>query len=204
MIDLKRNRNSLIYAVLLAFVAGGIGIYLSSDVPRKAEEVNNGGGFKDFAVGSMAAFLVKADRPVVPDLVFKDSAGSEVKLSKWQGRVVLLNLWATWCAPCLQEARHLARLRSAYPAERLSIVGVNLDRQAEATAIARFLREGRVNYAQLRGDLSAYSAFNQGPTILLPRLFVFGADGRPAAAFGRYFGGRTLRAIDLAVEAVLA
>ena len=85
MNDLKRNRNSLIYVVLLAFIAGGIGIYLSGDVPRKAEEVNSGGGFKAFAVGHMAAFLVKADRPAVPDLAFKDSAGSEVKLKQMAG-----------------------------------------------------------------------------------------------------------------------
>ena len=62
MNDLKRNRNSLIYVALLAFIAGGIGIYLSGDVPRK-EVVNSGGGFRAFAVGPMAAFLVKTDRP---------------------------------------------------------------------------------------------------------------------------------------------
>src|SRR3990170_3973550 len=102
MNDQKRNRNSLIYVVLLAFIAGGLGIFLSGGTPRKPV-VNSGGGFKAFAVGPMAAFLVKADRPSVPDLAFKDSSGSEVNLSKWQGRVVLLNLWATWCAPCRRE-----------------------------------------------------------------------------------------------------
>ncbi len=84
MNDPKRNRNSLIYVALLAFIAGGLGIYLSGDVPRK-EVAESRGGFKSFAVGPMAAFLVKADRPSVPDLVFKDSSGSEVKLAQMAG-----------------------------------------------------------------------------------------------------------------------
>ena len=64
MNDPKRNRNSLIYVALLAFIAGGIGIYLFGDVSRKVQ-VNSGGGFRDFAKGPMAAFLVKAAEEVM-------------------------------------------------------------------------------------------------------------------------------------------
>ncbi len=132
MNDPKRNRNPLIYVVLLAFIAGGIGVYLSGDVPRKAEEVNSGGGFKAFAVGPMAAFLVKADRPVVPDLAFKDSAGSKVKLSKWQGRVVLLNLWATWCAPCRKEMPTLNDVQKQLGSRDFEVVALSVDRKGLA------------------------------------------------------------------------
>jgi len=135
MNDLKRNRNSLIYAVLLAFIAGGIGIYLSGDVPRKAVEVNSGGGFKAFAVGPMAAFLVKADRPAVPDLIFEDSSGSEVSLSKWRGRVVLLNLWATWCAPCRKEMPTLNEVQKQLGSKDFEVVALSVDRKGlEASA----------------------------------------------------------------------
>ena len=48
-----------------------------------------------------------------------------------------------------------------------------------------------------------YQAFGGGPQILLPRLFVFDSSGRATAAFGRYFGNRTLREVDRAVERVL-
>jgi thiol-disulfide isomerase/thioredoxin len=140
MNDLKRNRNSLIYVVLLAFIAGGIGIYLSGDVPRKAEEVNSGGGFKAFAVGPMAAFLVKADRPVVPDLVFRDSTGSEVSLRKWQGRVVLLNLWATWCAPCRKEMPTLNEVQKQLGSKDFEVVALSVDRKG-LDASAAFLKE---------------------------------------------------------------
>jgi thiol-disulfide isomerase/thioredoxin len=140
MNDPKRNRNSLIYVALLAFIAGGIGIYLSGDVPRKAEEVNSGDGFKAFAKGHMAAFLVKADRPAVPDLVFKDSTGSEVKLSKWQGRVVLLNLWATWCAPCRKEMPTLNEAQKELGSKDFEVVALSVDRKG-LEASAAFLKE---------------------------------------------------------------
>lgn len=140
MNDLKRNRNSLIYIVLLAFIAGGIGIYLSRDVPRKAEEVNSGGGFKAFAKGHMAAFLVKADRPSVPDFAFKDAAGSEVSLRKWQGRVVLLNLWATWCAPCRKEMPTLNDVQKQLGSKDFEVVALSVDRKG-LEASAAFLKE---------------------------------------------------------------
>jgi thiol-disulfide isomerase/thioredoxin len=139
MNDPKRNRNSLIYVALLALIAGGLGIYLSGDGPRKVD-VNTGGGFKSFAVGPMAAFLVKADRPSVSDLVFKDASGSEVTLSKWRGRVVLLNLWATWCAPCRREMPTLNDLQKQLGSKDFEVVALSVDRKG-LEASAAFLKE---------------------------------------------------------------
>ena len=139
MNDPKRNRNSLIYVVLLAFIAGGIGIYLSGDAPRK-EVAESRGGYRDFAVGPMAAFLVKADRPAVPDLVFKDSSGTDIKLSKWQGRVVLLNLWATWCAPCRKEMPTLNDVQKQLGSKDFEVVALSVDRKG-LEASSAFLKE---------------------------------------------------------------
>jgi thiol-disulfide isomerase/thioredoxin len=136
----KRNRNSLIYVALLILIAGGAGIYLSGDAPRKVAEVNGGGGFKALAVGHMAAFLVKGDRPAVPDLAFKDSAGREVTLSKWKGRVVLLNLWATWCAPCRREMPALNALQKQLGSKNFEVVALSVDRKG-LDASAAFLKE---------------------------------------------------------------
>jgi thiol-disulfide isomerase/thioredoxin len=112
----------------------------------------------------------------------------------------VISFWATWCAPCIMEARHLSAMRTRIAPERLNIIGVNVDRNRDEARLADFLRRGRVNYTQVRGDLAAYQAFGGGEQILLPRLFVFDASGAPTAAFGRYFGNATLRQIDRAVE----
>lgn len=172
MNDPKRNRNSLVYVVLLAFIAGGIGIYLSGDVPRKAE-VNSGGGFKAFAVGHMAAFLVKADRPAVPDLAFKDSAGSAVTLSKWRGRVVLLNLWATWCAPCRKEMPTLNEVQKQLGSKDFEVVALSVDRKG-LEASAAFLKETGADSLGLYIDetttsLNALQALGLPVTLLIDR-----------------------------------
>ncbi len=172
MNDPKRNRNSLIYVALLALIAGGLGIYLSGDVPRKVE-VNSGGGFKSFAVGPMAAFLVKADRPSVPDLAFKDSSGSEVKLSKWQGRVVLLNLWATWCAPCRREMPTLNDVQKQLGSKDFEVVALSVDRKG-LEASAAFLKETGADSLGLYVDetttsLNALQALGLPVTLLIDR-----------------------------------
>jgi thiol-disulfide isomerase/thioredoxin len=139
MNDLKRNRNSLIYVALLAFIAGGIGIYLSGDIPHK-EVADRKGGYRDLAVGPMAAFLVKVDRPLVPDLAFKDSSRADIKLSKWQGRVVLLNLWATWCNPCRKEMPTLDDAQKQLGSKDFEVVALSVDRKG-LEASSAFLKE---------------------------------------------------------------
>ena len=88
----------------------------------------------------MAAFLVKADRPPVPDLAFKDLTGGEIKLSKWQGRVVLLNLWATWCAPCRKEMPTLNDVQKQLGSKDFEVVALSVDRKG-LEASAAFLKE---------------------------------------------------------------
>jgi thiol-disulfide isomerase/thioredoxin len=173
MNDPKRNRNSLIYLVLLAFIAVGLGIYLSRDVPPKVAEVNSGSGFKAFAKGPMAAFLVKADRPAVPDLVFKDSTGGEVKLSKWQGRVVLLNLWATWCAPCRKEMPTLNEVQEQLGSKDFEVVALSIDRKG-LEASAAFLKETGADALALYIDetttsLNMLQALGLPVTVLIDR-----------------------------------
>src|SRR6185436_13009823 len=155
MNDQKRNRNSLIYVALLAFIAGGIGIYLSGDTPRK-EVAESRSGYRDLAVGPMAAFLVKADRPTVPDLAFKDSSGTDVKLSKWQGRVVLLNLWATWCAPCRKEMPTLNDAQKQLGSKDFEVVALSVDRKG-LEASSAFLKETGADSLRLYVDATTQS-----------------------------------------------
>jgi thiol-disulfide isomerase/thioredoxin len=172
MNDQKRNRNSLIYVALLAFIAVGLGIYLSGDVPRKVE-VKSGGGFRSFAVGPMAAFLVKAERPPVPDLAFKDSMGREIGLSKWQGRVVLLNLWATWCAPCRKEMPTLNDVQKQLGSKDFEVVALSVDRKG-LQASAAFLKDTGADSLGLYVDETSKSlddlqAFGLPVTVLIDR-----------------------------------
>jgi thiol-disulfide isomerase/thioredoxin len=144
MNDQKRNRNPVPYLVLLAFLAGGLGLYLFSMGTPPRPAASNApaatGGFKDFTKGPLAAFLVKADRPAVPNLSFKDANGGALTLDQWKGRVVLVNLWATWCAPCRKEMPTLADLQKQLGSKDFEVVAVSVDRKGIAASSA-YLKE---------------------------------------------------------------
>src|SRR5690349_15003870 len=61
-------------------------------------------------------------------------------------RPTVVSFWATWCAPCALEGRRLAQLRSAYPEERLAILGVNIDAQPDPDKLAAFRQKAQMNY----------------------------------------------------------
>jgi thiol-disulfide isomerase/thioredoxin len=80
-----------------------------------------------YARGEVAAVTV-ADKPLrIPDLAFHDSSGAQRTLAEWNGRTVLLNLWATWCVPCRKEMPALDALEGAMGGPSFEVVAVNID-----------------------------------------------------------------------------
>ena len=76
-----------------------------------------------------AAFNFAATGPKpVPELSFFDAEGNEVTLADFEGDVVVLNLWATWCAPCRREMPSLDRLQAELREDGLSVIALSLDR----------------------------------------------------------------------------
>lgn len=70
----------------------------------------------------------------VPDLVFADEAGEPRSLDDWRGKVVLLNVWATWCAPCRAEMPTLDRLQQQLGGEEFAVVALSVDRTGAGVA----------------------------------------------------------------------
>jgi thiol-disulfide isomerase/thioredoxin len=95
---------------------------------------------KQFAKGALAAFLVKPDRKAAPDIAFQDGNGKALAISQWKGRVVLVNLWATWCAPCRKEMPDLAKLQSEMGSKDFEVVAISVDRKG-VDASSAFLKE---------------------------------------------------------------
>jgi thiol-disulfide isomerase/thioredoxin len=85
----------------------------------------------------------------LPDLRLDDLSGREVASNGWAGKVVLLNFWATWCAPCRREMPMLERLRQELDPERMLVVGIAID---EPDAVRRYIAEHPVGYPILLGD----------------------------------------------------
>ncbi len=79
------------------------------------------------AIGEVAAFQVHKEPRRLPDLSFHDHADKVVTLASMQGKVILLNLWATWCAPCRKEMPALDALQSELGGKTFDVVAVNID-----------------------------------------------------------------------------
>ena len=78
----------------------------------QAAKPQTGAGINPLSTGAMTTFVFKKEPQALPDIAFVDGAGKPVRLADWRGKVVLLNLWATWCAPCREEMPALDKLQA--------------------------------------------------------------------------------------------
>jgi thiol-disulfide isomerase/thioredoxin len=130
----------------LVVLAAIIGIYWFQSSERKAAvpmpgaALTQAGVSKALAKGALAAFIVKPQREPVADIVFQDGGGKQMNLGQWRGRVVLVNLWATWCVPCRKEMPALAELQKQLGSKDFEVVAISIDRKG-AEASAAFIAE---------------------------------------------------------------
>ncbi|MFG1299503.1 TlpA disulfide reductase family protein [Xanthobacter sp. V3C-3] len=95
--------------------------------PACSGSVDRARTFAALAKGDVAAFSLATEPRRLPPLAFTDATGKEVTLADFRGRVVLLNLWATWCVPCRKEMPALDHLQSTLGGPAFEVVAVNLD-----------------------------------------------------------------------------
>ena len=116
-------------------------------------------------------------RPIperLPELTLPDLKGSPTPLTAFAGRPLIINFWATWCAPCRREIPLLRELRQRHRAEHLEVVGIALD---FASAVRQYLQRVPIDYPLLIGEEGGASAAGQfGVETVLP--FSVFADSR--------------------------
>ena len=149
----------------LAVVAGFAGIYVTLGggdngsrapaVRAPASAAQSVGG--KLNVGEMTTFVYKKEPEALAEVAFKDRSGQDVTLKNWGGRVVLLNLWATWCAPCRKEMPALDRLQKELGSKDFEVVALAVDR-AGADAAAKFLGQVATTSLALYVDATARGA----------------------------------------------
>src|SRR5262249_42319927 len=96
----------------------------------------------------------RAESDSVSDAEFRNASGQHLTLADFRGRVVLLNLWATWCGPCRAEMPSLDRLQAMHPGE-LAVLAISVDKGGSA-AVAHFFE--RVGVRNLTPYLDANGA----------------------------------------------
>lgn len=138
---------------------------------------------KEAAASGLAAFITHAEPKPLPELTFVDGEGRPLTLDAFRGKVVLLNLWATWCAPCRKEMPDLAKLEQALGGADFAVVAVSIDRKG-AEASAAFLKETGADSLKLYTDVSARIVTDlKSPG--LPTTLLISRDGRE---LGRLMG----------------
>lgn len=163
--------------VLAVLVLSALGLYWFQSEPRKQEVTETvapvSGFSKALAKGSLAGFIVHANRKDIAPFTFADASGKQLDLSAWKGRVVVLNLWATWCAPCRKEMPDLAKLQTALGGADFEVVALSVDRKGLEASQAFLTEIGVINLAAYSEpeakSLAALQALGLPATVLIDR-----------------------------------
>jgi thiol-disulfide isomerase/thioredoxin len=110
---------------------------------------------------------------IAPDFTRPGLNDKPVSLSAWHGKLVLLDFWASWCAPCIVELPHLIALQKS-EAGRLQIIGVSMD-DNKASALD-VVKNYHPNYPVVMGDVALAKLY--GGVLGLPEALLIGRDGK--------------------------
>lgn len=104
-------------------IAGGLAALALPATARRSMAGLN----PDLARGAMERFVPAKKPKPLANVEFQDANDKQISLSKFRGKAVLLNFWATWCAPCVKEMPSLDRLQAVLPKDRFIIVPLSID-----------------------------------------------------------------------------
>lgn len=114
------------------------------------------------AVAGVSAwlFLAQTDEPpaaLAPAIELRDLDGQPQKLDQWRGKLVLVNFWATWCAPCVNEIPRLVEAQRRHGPRGLQVVGIAMD---DVAAVRDFAARLQINYPLLAGQAEVVQAMD--------------------------------------------
>jgi peroxiredoxin len=94
-----------------------------------------------------------------PGFALRDLAGHPVSLADYRGKAVLINFWATWCAPCQVEMPWFITLQQKYASQGFTVLGIDKDYPEDLPKVPGFARKMDLNYPVLYGNAKAYAAY---------------------------------------------
>jgi thiol-disulfide isomerase/thioredoxin len=179
----RPNLRIVLVAVVAALAGAGASVYFDPTIATRLASTEPGQRVLGAVLKSRAPAppdgLIVAERgDMVPRMTLADPAGTKVELPEaWAGKATLVNLWATWCAPCLKEMPELQAFAAEQDINGVQVVGIALD---DATAVRDFLQRHRIAYPTLvdaPGPADAGVRLGN-PAGVLPYTILVSAEGR--------------------------
>ena len=118
-------------------------------------------------------------KPANLNFILKDASNRDVPLSKFKGKVLVIDFWATWCGPCKVEIPHFIEFQEKYGKAGLQIVGISVDDTADK--LAPYIRDMKMNYPVLQGLNHDEVQDAYGPIVGIPVSVMISRDGKICA-----------------------
>lgn len=133
---------------------------------------------------------------VAPGFSMQDIDGKPLDLASYNGKVVLLDFWATWCVPCQSEIPHFVEFQNNYAGQGFQVVGISMDDGPKP--VREFYQKYKMNYPVGMGTTKLAESY--GGILGLPVTFLIGRDGHIAA---KYVGLTDTGTIEQKVQSLL-
>jgi len=133
-----------------------------------------------------------------PNFTLQDLSGKEVSLIQHKGQIVLLDFWATWCAPCRRSIPELVEIQEKYRDQGLVVLGISADdpRRVSVKSLLAFKEQYKINYSILRGDNQVRMSYFGNGQMPIPTLFVIDREGRVVDSIVGYVPGAVERSLS--------
>jgi thiol-disulfide isomerase/thioredoxin len=130
----------------------------------------------ELAQGTLAKFQLAKEPKSLPDLAFNDADDKPLKLADYKGKIVLLNFWATWCAPCVKEMPSLDKLQAEMGKDKFIILPLSLDGPSRPK-VAPFYEDKKLGHLGVYFD-KGRKAMQALDVSILPTSILVDAQGR--------------------------
>ena len=155
-----------------------------------------------FASLILFLFLYGCDKEVealqtAPDFTLRSLNGDSVSLKKYRGKIVLLDFWATWCAPCRISIPELVELQKKYRDRGVAVLGISMDdpQMFSDKFILAFKEKFKMNYPILRADQKVAMDYFATASMAIPTLFVINREGKIVDKIVGYAPGAVERSL---------
>lgn len=164
-------------AVASAFYKGNDSVVNEAPVATNGALTNAAGGNRSMPASPANPLALPAN---VSEASINLLDGGAKKFSDYKGKVLIVDLWATWCGPCRQEIPHLIELANKYKSEGVEVIGLtNEDPTADAEKVREFSKQFKINYPIGWADQDlAMSIMRMGGRSGIPQTLIIGRDGR--------------------------